>query len=271
MIREIQRLNDEAVVAAFQKVREGLWNIEDKRIALLGLAFKPGTDDMRIAPALELARRLRDRRGDRRGVRPAGGGERGSRPAGARGSPSAYEAAHGAHCAVLCTEWEEFQEPDFAKLGEVMATRVFVDGRNAIDADEVVGHGFHYYPAGRRLDPRSCSRPSVTGGAGFLDRTCATGFWPMVGASSRTTRPSPDVARTSTEGRSQPRLRVRGTRRHLRAPRSGSGRLGVALRLSCLASRLLRPPHRDAAGGCAGTMRAGARTRARRGFLLAST
>lgn len=150
MLREVQRINDQAVDAAVDKIRDALWNLDDKRIALLGLAFKPGTDDVRIAPALELASRLRDLGATVVGYDPHAAESAVRAQPELEIAPSAYEAAHGAHCAVLCTEWEEFQDLDFAKLGEVMATRVFVDGRNAIDADEVVGHGFHYYPAGRR-------------------------------------------------------------------------------------------------------------------------
>ncbi|MDH5225582.1 MAG: UDP-glucose/GDP-mannose dehydrogenase family protein, partial [Actinomycetota bacterium] len=59
MLREVERVNDEAVDATVDKIRDALWNLDDKRVALLGLAFKPGTDDVRIAPALVLAERLR--------------------------------------------------------------------------------------------------------------------------------------------------------------------------------------------------------------------
>ena len=60
LLREVERLNEEAVSAALDKVREAVWNLEDKRIALLGLSFKPETDDVRFSPALALARRLLD-------------------------------------------------------------------------------------------------------------------------------------------------------------------------------------------------------------------
>ena len=60
LLREVERINGEAVEATFDKVKDALWNLEDKRIALLGLSFKPNTDDVRFSPALALARRLLD-------------------------------------------------------------------------------------------------------------------------------------------------------------------------------------------------------------------
>ncbi|MDH5314458.1 MAG: hypothetical protein OEW66_11580, partial [Actinomycetota bacterium] len=125
-------------------------NLDDKRVALLGLAFKPGTDDVRIAPALVLAERLRALGATVVGYDPHAAESAVRAQPELQVAPSAYEAARGAHCVVLCTEWEEFRDLDFDKLGEIMTTRVLVDGRNAIDADAAVGHGFHYYPTGRR-------------------------------------------------------------------------------------------------------------------------
>ena len=150
MLREVGRINDEAVDATVDKVRDALWNLDDKRVALLGLAFKPGTDDVRIAPALMLAERLRGLGASVVGYDPH------AADSAVRAQPeleiaaSAYEAARDAHCIVLCTEWDEFQDLDFAKLGEIMVTRVLVDGRNAIEASRPLAHGFLYYPMGRR-------------------------------------------------------------------------------------------------------------------------
>ena len=62
----------------------------------------------------------------------------------------AYLAAQGAHCLVIGTRWEEFRELDLAKLGEVMASRVVVDGRNLLDPASVTGAGLSYYSMGRR-------------------------------------------------------------------------------------------------------------------------
>jgi UDPglucose 6-dehydrogenase len=150
MLREVARINDESVDAAVDKIRDALWNLDDKRIALLGLAFKPGTDDVRIAPALLLADRLRALGAVVVGYDPHASESAVLAQPELEIAASAYEAARDAHCVVLCTEWAEFQDLDLDKLGEIMAARVLVDGRNAIDARRAVEHGFLYYPTGRR-------------------------------------------------------------------------------------------------------------------------
>nr|MBA2600246.1 UDP-glucose/GDP-mannose dehydrogenase family protein [Actinomycetota bacterium] len=149
LLGEVARINDEAVDTAFEKVRETVWNLDDKRVVLLGLAFKPGTDDVRFSPALNLARRLISAGARVVGYDPqAGGNAKGDLPE-LEIAPDPYEAAAGAHCLVLCTEWEEFRSIDVAKLKESMAYPVVVDGRNFFDPQIMVGAGFSYYPMGR--------------------------------------------------------------------------------------------------------------------------
>jgi UDPglucose 6-dehydrogenase len=150
LLREVAKINDEAIDATVDKIRDALWNLDDKRVALLGLAFKPGTDDVRIAPALMLAERLRALGASVIGYDPHAAESAVRAQPELEVAPSVYEAAQDAHCLVLCTEWEEFQDLDFAKLGEVMASRILVDGRNVIAPDGPLAHGFHYYPTGRR-------------------------------------------------------------------------------------------------------------------------
>src|ERR671918_1292054 len=121
LLREVARINEEAVDAAFRKVEEALWNLEGKRVALLGLAFKPGTDDVRFAPALGLADRLLsadavvvvydpEARTNSKGELPA-----------LDLATDPYAALDGAHCAVICTEWEELRALEPSRMREVMA------------------------------------------------------------------------------------------------------------------------------------------------------
>jgi UDPglucose 6-dehydrogenase len=126
-------------------------NVRGKKIAVWGLAFKPGTDDIREAPALVVIDRLL--------------------AAGAKVSahdPVAHEAVHkvlgdkieyaelnydaaqGASAVALMTEWHQFRRPNFKRLKEIMAEPVLFDGRNTWDADEVRAAGFTYYGIGRK-------------------------------------------------------------------------------------------------------------------------
>jgi UDPglucose 6-dehydrogenase len=149
LMREVARLNDEAVGAAAAKVEEALWNLEDKRVAILGLAFKPGTDDIRFSPALALARRLLDDGAHVVGFDPQAAADAKQDLPGLEIASGPYEAASGAHCLVVATEWPEFRDLDLAELKRVMAYPVIVDGRNALDADAAAKAGFTYYPMGR--------------------------------------------------------------------------------------------------------------------------
>jgi UDPglucose 6-dehydrogenase len=108
LLEEVAEINGQAVEFAVQKVEEILWNLEDRRIALLGLSFKPGTDDVRFAPALEVARRLLAG-----GARVVGHDPQASATAKAELPElevvtDVYAALEGAHCAIVCTEWPEF-------------------------------------------------------------------------------------------------------------------------------------------------------------------
>ena len=149
LLREISRINEEALVAAVDKIREGLWNLDDKRVALLGLSFKPGTDDVRFAPALALARMLISEGAEVVGYDPQAMPHAKEEVAELEVAPDPYEAASGAHCLVVCTEWREFLEIDLTRLKTVMAYPFVVDGRNLFDPNTMRDAGFTYYPTGR--------------------------------------------------------------------------------------------------------------------------
>jgi UDPglucose 6-dehydrogenase len=149
LLNEVVRINDGAIDAAVEKITDALWNLEDKRIALLGLAFKPGTDDVRLAPALALATRLIDHGATCIGYDPQAGDPAAAEVPDLKIASTPYEAARGAHCVVICTEWDEFKTLDLEKLKEVVEYPIIVDGRNIFDYDQVRAAGFTYYPTGR--------------------------------------------------------------------------------------------------------------------------
>jgi UDPglucose 6-dehydrogenase len=148
LLEEVARINDEAVEAVVRKVEDALWNLEDKRVALLGLAFKPGTDDTRFSPALTLARRLIEKKSYVVGYDPQVSDVTSEVP-GLEQAHDPYAAASGADCVVLCTDWPEFRAIDLWRLRDVMAYPIFVDGRNLLDPEQMRAAGFTYYSAGR--------------------------------------------------------------------------------------------------------------------------
>lgn len=153
MLTEVARINDEAILAAMSKIRDVVWNLEGKRVALLGLAFKPDTDDVRFSPALALARHLIAEGATVVGFDPvAGAAAQGDVPE-LELAADPYEAAADAHCVVVCTAWDELRELDLDKLGKRMAAKNLVDGRNLLDGPAAAAAGFTYRAMGRPESP----------------------------------------------------------------------------------------------------------------------
>jgi UDPglucose 6-dehydrogenase len=122
---------------------------QGKTIALLGAAFKPGTDDLREAPAMYLARELIERGADVRVYDPV------ALPAVAHELPEAeliddpLEACRDAHAAVVATEWPQVQELDPEALAKALAYPIVIDGRNVFDPVAMHDAGLHYHAIGR--------------------------------------------------------------------------------------------------------------------------
>ena len=149
LLREVARINDEAVEAAFDKIKDALWNLEDKRIALLGLSFKPDTDDVRFSPALALARRLLGAGATVVGYDPMAGADAKSELPPLELAASVDEAMRGSHCMVVCTDWDEFRSLDLGRAKELLAQPTIVDGCNLFEPSEMKAEGFVYYGTGR--------------------------------------------------------------------------------------------------------------------------
>jgi UDPglucose 6-dehydrogenase len=154
LLREVARINDDAIVAVVEKVKDALWNLEEKRIALLGLSFKPRTDDVRLSPALALARRLIDEDARVVGYDPEAGANAKSELPELDVAPTVYDALEGAHCMVVCTEWDEFRSLDLDRARQLLAHPIVVDGRNLFDPAKMLEAGFSYYGTGRASNRR---------------------------------------------------------------------------------------------------------------------
>jgi UDPglucose 6-dehydrogenase len=149
LLREIARINEEAIDASFRKVQDVLWNLEGKRVALLGLAFKPGTDDVRFSPALALGRLLLEAGAEVVGYDPQAGGNAKAELPELQVAGDPYAALIGAHCAVVATEWDELRALDLSRVRDLMRYPVVVDGRNLFDPATMQAAGFTYLPTGR--------------------------------------------------------------------------------------------------------------------------
>ena len=141
---EVNELQKRRVIG---KLERRLGPLRGKRIALLGLAFKPGTDDMREAPSLVLAGRLLSEGADVTAWDPVANGE--AHLHGVEIAKTALDALDGADAAVVVTEWPELRELDWAAAAERMRSAVIVDGRNLLDPDEMRSLGFTYEGIGR--------------------------------------------------------------------------------------------------------------------------
>ena len=116
-----------------------------------GLAFKPRTDDMREAPALVLIEELRARGAAVRAYDPkAAESARQLLGEGVELCARSYDAVRGADALVVVTEWNEFREPDFARVAALMRGRAVFDGRNIYDPEQMRALGFYYRGIGRR-------------------------------------------------------------------------------------------------------------------------
>jgi UDPglucose 6-dehydrogenase len=144
---EVNELQKRRVIG---KLKKNLGTLDDKRIALLGLAFKPDTDDMRGASSLVLAPRLEGEGATVIAYDPvAEDAARPVLPATVEMSTSAMAALERADAAVLVTEWPEFAELDWAEAAQRMRNPLLVDGRNFLDPDAMRAAGFTYEAIGR--------------------------------------------------------------------------------------------------------------------------
>src|SRR5262249_31883977 len=150
LLDEVIRINDEQRQRFLRKVRGVLWTLRGKRLGVLGLAFKGGTDDIRESPAICLIKMLLQEGCEISTYDPAAH-ERAKEVLHSSVSfaESAYDAAHGADALLILTEWEEFAALDLPRLRAELKYPIVIDGRNLYDPHLMAAHGFTYYSVGR--------------------------------------------------------------------------------------------------------------------------
>lgn len=153
LLEEVERINDNMLERFISKLREALWVLKDKKIAVWGLTFKPDTDDVRNSVAIELVNRLVAEGAIVSAYDPKGADKalewKLIDPAKVRLAPSPIEAVDGAEVLILATEWKEFLNQDFAAVKERMHTPLLFDGRNLFKPETMRELGFDYRAVGR--------------------------------------------------------------------------------------------------------------------------
>ncbi|MBE2233170.1 MAG: UDP-glucose/GDP-mannose dehydrogenase family protein [Anaerolinea sp.] len=149
LLRAVMDINRDQRRKVVHRLRKELGRLHDKRIGLLGLAFKPNTDDMRDAPAVEIGNLLRSEGARIKGYDPV------AMHVAPRYLPDIvltedpYDLAEGCDAIVVCTEWNEFRHLDLPRIHSSMRQPVIFDGRNIYDPERMAGIGFRYHAVGR--------------------------------------------------------------------------------------------------------------------------
>jgi UDPglucose 6-dehydrogenase len=150
IVEAVVAVNDQRKRAMARKVAHALGgDLRGKTIAVLGLTFKPNTDDMRESPSIPLITALQDMGAKVRAYDPTGMEQAKPLMSNVVFCKDAYDCAEGASALVIVTEWEQFRALDFARLKKIMGRPVLVDLRNIYRPGEVARHGFAYEGIGR--------------------------------------------------------------------------------------------------------------------------
>jgi len=150
ILRAVKRVNDQQKIIFVKKIEEVLWILSGKTVSVLGLSFKPGTDDIRYAPAIDIINMLKNE-----GVKVKTYDPRAMKKAkkvltGVTFCKSAYDAVKDSDCLAIVTEWNEFKELDLKRVRGLMREPVIVDGRNIYNPGKVKKLGFKYRGMGRK-------------------------------------------------------------------------------------------------------------------------
>lgn len=152
LLKQVEAINEKRVELFVRKVRKALWVLDDKTIAVLGLSFKPGTDDTRESPSLRIVDALREEGATLNLHDPK------AMPLLQKALPqsarlrycdSAYSAAAGAQALLILTDWPQYQELEWGKIRTLMNLPLIIDGRNLLDPERIRNAGFEYISIGR--------------------------------------------------------------------------------------------------------------------------
>jgi UDPglucose 6-dehydrogenase len=149
LLKEVRKVNDSQRRGFIKLIEEKLWNIKDKTIGVWGIAFKPNTDDIRNAAAIEIIQTLQEEGATIKAYDPKAMDNARRELKGVKFCVDAYEAAEDCDCLLLLTEWPEFRDINFIQVRDSMRQPVIFDGRNFISSEVLTEQGFDYHGIGR--------------------------------------------------------------------------------------------------------------------------
>ena len=149
LLKEVEKINMRRIEHFAEKVRKELWSLQNKKLAVWGLAFKPNTDDVRFAPAIALLKLLVEEGATINAYDPVAKEKAKLVLPNINYCNDAYDAAQGADAILIVTEWEEFREVDWDRTRKSVERPLIFDGRNMLDAKEMAGLGFDYVGVGQ--------------------------------------------------------------------------------------------------------------------------
>jgi len=150
LLKSVKEINEQQKLFFLKKIKDSLWIIKDKTIGILGLSFKPNTDDIRNAPSIDIIVALQAEGAKIRAYDPQATEK-------AKGTldkvvfcKDPYESCKGSDCLLIITEWDEFKELDFLKVKKLLKRPLIIDGRNIYDPERLKKLGFAYVGVGRK-------------------------------------------------------------------------------------------------------------------------
>jgi len=149
LLQAVRNINDGQRHQLFEKIKKEIWNIKGKTIGILGLSFKPDTDDMREAPAIDIISKLKEEGAHIKAFDPKAMENAKTVFSDIEYCQNAYEVAKGSDALVIITEWAEFKSLDLQKVKSLMKHPVIIDGRNIYEPAEMKQLGFLYRGVGR--------------------------------------------------------------------------------------------------------------------------
>ena len=150
LLDETVRVNEEQRNRFLRKIRKALWTLKGKKLAVLGLAFKNGTDDIRESPAIAIVKTLLKEGCSVTAYDPAAM-ERAAEelPDSVKFAQDPYEAIQGADACLVLTEWEDFAALDVNRIKNLLRYPIVIDGRNLFRPAVMAAAGINYYSVGR--------------------------------------------------------------------------------------------------------------------------